>query len=205
VNGVKTRKPIATISFNSKSFLVSTLERLQKNKVIQFYAFVEHKPESDEKKSHIHVYVEPAKQIELIDFKDIFIEQFPGEEKPRKTLNWVNSVFYEWFWYSMHYAPYLIQKQESRKYHYEIEDFNTGDDEEFLEKVRENRFKKTDFNRALELIKIGMTDIEIAEAMNTPLFRLYYQINAIRSIRENETNRGNKPNHGDIDDTDLPF
>ena len=205
MHDVKTRKPIATISYNSKNFLVQTLERLQKNKVIQFYAFVEHKPEEDEKKSHFHVYVEPAKPVELIDFKDFFIEQIPGEEKPRKTLNWGNSDFYNWFWYSMHYAPYLVQKQESRKYHYEVEDFNTGDDEEFLEKVRENHFRKTDYNRVLDYITIGMSDFEIAQAMNTPLFRLTYTINAIRNIRDDELERAKRPNHEGVDDTDLPF
>lgn len=202
---MKTRKPIATISFNTRQFLVDTLERLLKNKIIQFYAFVEHKPEEDEKKSHFHVYVEPAKQIELNDLKELFIEQQMSEEKPLKTLNWGNSKFYDWFWYSMHYAPYLIQKQESRKYHYELADFSTSDDDELFEKVRENSFKKSDYSRVLEMINIGLSDIEIAQSMNTPLFRLTYQIQAIRALRESTTYRGDKQNHELVDDTDLPF
>ena len=70
--GVRTTKPIATISFNSPDFLRTKLEELRDAGRISFWAFIEHKPEDDEggKKSHCHLYIEPSKMLQTDDLKD---------------------------------------------------------------------------------------------------------------------------------------
>ena len=51
---MNTRSPIATISYNTNSFLIKELNFMIADKIIEFWAFVEHVPEDDEKKIHKH-------------------------------------------------------------------------------------------------------------------------------------------------------
>lgn len=45
---MKTSKPISTISYNSKPYLVKKLNDLKKAGILEFWSFIEHEPESDE-------------------------------------------------------------------------------------------------------------------------------------------------------------
>ena len=67
---MKTTMPTSTISYNSGGFLKLKLDELLKAKVIQFYAFIEHVPEEDEKKKHKHLYIEPAKSVQTEELRD---------------------------------------------------------------------------------------------------------------------------------------
>ena len=138
MTAVRTRKPISTISFNSKEYLVLKLEELQKAKKISFWAFIKHKPEDDEggKKEHFHVFIEPAVQIQTEDLRQELTEIYPGEEKPRKCLTFVSSNFDNWYMYGLHDKRYLACKGQSRIFHYSADDFCSSDDDEILFRIR---------------------------------------------------------------------
>lgn len=130
---MKTRKPISTVSYNTTAFLEGVLERLIKNKVISFYAYIEHKGEDDEngKKDHIHVYVEPYSSVETEWLDGQFIEPDPNNIKPLKCLAFRNSKFEDWFLYGLHFVPYLMKKGLTKIYNYDLENMRYSDEDEF--------------------------------------------------------------------------
>ena len=136
---MKTTKPIATISFNTPAFLELKLNELLRAGKISFWAFVPHKPEDDEagKKEHSHLYVEPSKMMQTDDLKAELKEYDPDHpDKPRGCLTFKSSKFDPWYLYGLHDKRYLASKSQSRKFHYQYEDFITCDPDELLCKVR---------------------------------------------------------------------
>lgn len=129
---MKTRKPISTISFNSEPFLSGTLERLLKNGIIQFYAYIYHIGEDDEggKKDHMHVYIEPNGNVDTAELEKTFIEPVTNHSKPLKCLNFKNSKVEDWYLYGLHHPPYLMKKGLVKAYHYKAEDVQTSDEDE---------------------------------------------------------------------------
>lgn len=136
---VKTTKPIATISFNTPAFLELKLNELLRAGRISFWAFVPHKPEDDEagKKEHSHLYVEPSKMMQTDDLKAELKEYDPEHpDKPRGCLTFKSSKFDPWYLYGLHDKRYLASKSQSRRFHYQYDDFVTCDPDELLCKVR---------------------------------------------------------------------
>lgn len=127
---MKTTKPISTISFNSKDYLILKLEELRKAKKIAFWAFVPHLPEDDEggKKDHHHVYIEPACSVQTEDIREALKEFDPlNPSKPLGCLTFYKSNFDDWFLYAIHDAAYLRSKQQSRVHHYTEDDVLSSD------------------------------------------------------------------------------
>lgn len=136
---MKTTKPIATISFNTPAFLELKLNELLRAGRISFWAFVPHKPEDDEagKKEHSHLYVEPSKMMQTDDLKAELKEYDPEHpDKPRGCLTFKSSKFDPWYLYGLHDKRYLASKSQSRRFHYQYDDFITCDPDELLCKVR---------------------------------------------------------------------
>lgn len=71
---MRTSKPISTISYNTADYLVDVLERLRYLKTISYYEFIYHLPDKDDKKSHIHLYIEPNRVIDTEVFSSNFIQ-----------------------------------------------------------------------------------------------------------------------------------
>ena len=68
---MRTSKAFATISYNTTDFLKLKLGELVERGVLDFWAFVDHLPEIDEKKPHKHLFCVPSKLFEcstLIDY-----------------------------------------------------------------------------------------------------------------------------------------
>ena len=126
---MRTSKPIATISYNTLSFLKETLDNLVDNNIIEFYFFVWHNAEDDEagKKDHTHVYVQPAKVINTCELKELFNEVDPKNDKPLGTIVWKRSKFMDAYLYFIHDKSYLAFKGQSRKYSYSSDDVITND------------------------------------------------------------------------------
>ena len=82
-------------------FLIETLNRLTRNRILTFWAIIEHKGEDDEggKKDHFHLYAEPSKSVQTDDIRASFIEPIPNE-KPLACLPFrTTSNFGEWYKY----------------------------------------------------------------------------------------------------------
>ena len=71
---MNTRSPISTISYNTEKFLKMKLDELVDNKMISYYMFIFHQPEIDDLKPHIHLYIEPNKQLDTMYLTDYFKE-----------------------------------------------------------------------------------------------------------------------------------
>lgn len=135
---MRTSKPIATISFNTPSFLEQKLEELTKAGFLSFWAFIPHVPEDDEagNKAHSHLYIEPSKMIQTDDLRFAFKEFDPTNPKPLGCISFRSSKFDDWYMYGLHDEKYLAAKGESRRYHYRHEDFHTSDPDDLLFKAR---------------------------------------------------------------------
>lgn len=141
---MNTRSPISTISYNSNSFLIKELNSMIADKLIEFWAFVEHVPEEDEKKIHKHLYVIPSTTLDTFDINkrmeelDIKNPNLP----PLSCIRWVHSKFADWYLYAIHDRDYLASKQEERKYHYEKCDIIVSDSDYFNELIHTCDFSK---------------------------------------------------------------
>ena len=128
---MKTRKPISTISYNTPGFLECKLEELRRAKIISVWFFIIHQPEEDEKKEHIHLYIEPSKTIQTDDIKEELIEfDATSPSKPRKCLSFRSSNFADWYLYSIHNKDYLLKKGQKRRYSYLPEEIICSDSDE---------------------------------------------------------------------------
>lgn len=188
---VKTTKPISSISWNSLQYLVDRLEELRKAHLIAFWVLIQHHAEDDEKKDHIHFYIEPNRSIDTEELRENFIELVPNT-KPLGVNKFQKSDFKNWLWYSVHDKAYLASKQQSRKYHYSVTDLISSNDEDLRQRIQENPRPESEQTRAYELIKQGYSNEEIRQIMNTPLRNMFYISQALNRMRYDETNRGNR-------------
>lgn len=134
---MKTRKPISTISYNTPAFLELKLRELTRAKIISKWFYIKHQAESDEKKDHIHLYLEPAKQLQTLDLNDELIELADDGRAPLKCLDFRSSKFDDWYLYNLHDIAYLARKGQSREHHYKKDDYVVSDTDEFDYMVHE--------------------------------------------------------------------
>ena len=133
---MNTKKPISTISYNSKEFLERLLNDLIASKKIAFWSAILHQGEILDdgyiEKDHFHVYIEPHKQVDTMDIQEASKEYDPKyPDKPLKCINFRPSDWDNWVWYNLHDTVYLMSKGEQRQYQYSKEDFIYSDEDEF--------------------------------------------------------------------------
>lgn len=142
---MKTRKTIATISYNTPEWLEFKLWELVDSHDISDYFFINHKPEEDEKKDHIHLWICPNKTLDTMDLQKYLTEFDPEKpDKPRKCINFVVSKVDDAILYFKHDPRYLAMKGETRKYHYLKEDFHYLDEDNFDE-LYNHAYRSSDF------------------------------------------------------------
>lgn len=198
---MRTSKPFSTISYNSKSFLTNKLNELIQNRTIDFWAFIEHLPEEDEKKNHIHLYVIPSKLVDTFNFtKDLEeLDKTDPTKKPLGCIMCKSSKFDDWYLYGLHDKNYLASKGQTRKYHYKREEFVTANDDYFNEIIHTIDYSK--FNR-FELIQdyvnAGFSFPYLVKSGVVPvqLIKQYEQMYTILfNLRQNELNRNGRKGH----------
>lgn len=197
---MRTKKPIATISYNSISFLDEKLNSLFEQKKISDYMYIVHEPEEDEKKKHIHLYIEPNTLLDTMELQDFFKEldlNNPG--KPLKCINFVQSKIDDWILYNSHNEAYLASKFETRVYHYTKEDFYCLDSDTF-DYNWTHAFKGSDWakrNQMLEQLTDGrISPVKLITNGTIPL-NMASQLNAFEFLKRNQntTNRGSHNPH----------
>lgn len=207
---MRTTKPISTIWYGTEDFLRFKLDDLVRRREIDFYAFVEHYPEEDEKKRHRHVYLVPSKRMDTNSLRDYLTEFDPNNPKPIIPLPFWSSKFGDWYLYNKHDTAYLASKGQERKYHYEKEDFKSSDDEYFTELIHSidmSKFKAQD--RIKSMIEKGYTWDKIVWSGVIPVQQIkqyeeYFKIISRQYEKEfvPQTKRNGGKTH---DDDDLPF
>lgn len=208
---MRTTKPISTVWFGSEEFLKYKLDDLVKRNVIDFYAFIKHLPEEDQKKEHRHLYVVPSSRIDTQSLTDHLTEFDTTNLKPIIPLPWRSSKFGDWLLYNLHDSVYLASKGQERKYHYDVKEVVTSNDDYFTElrhQIDMSKFKTQD--RVKAMLEQGIRFQDIVAMGVIPVQQInQYKVFAdmiLDSFERNykpKTNRNGKvaPN----DDDDLPF
>lgn len=170
---MKTSRPFSTISYNSEKFLKVKLDELVKNRVLDFWVFIEHAPEEDEKKAHKHLYILPNGLLQTDVLKEYLAEPDPNDpEHPLNCTIFTSSKFDDWYLYGLHDKAYLSSKGQNRKHHYIKADFITSCDEHFCELVRcVDRSKYIGLERVVdavenhvpfdEMVRLGQVPIQL--------------------------------------------
>lgn len=125
-----TTKPISTITYNTKPFLIQTLNGLIDMGYITYYEFIEHSPDTDDKKVHIHLYMLPAMSLNLSTFINFFLEPDPDplQKLPLKPQPFrISHKFGDWYWYCLHDKNYLKSKDLKRNVFYSDNDIISFD------------------------------------------------------------------------------
>lgn len=156
---MKTSKPFSTISYNSIDFLSIKLQELTQRRVINFYSFVYHFKEEDERKDHIHLIVFPNGQYQTDALQDYLLEPDMKDltKKPLGIMPCQSSKWGDWYLYCSHDSAYLASKGQVRKYHYNEEDFYSSDSDylhELIHTIDRTKYAKTqDF---VNQVKMGI-------------------------------------------------
>lgn len=199
---MKTTKPISTISYNCDNFLIGKLRDLQKAKKIQYWAFIRHKPESDEveeagQKSHIHLYIEPSAMLQTEDLRLQFCEYDPMHpEKPLGCLTFRSSKFDDWYLYSIHDKAYLASKGQSRKFTYDTSEIINPDTDELNFRIRQiDLLSLSPYSAMLDAINRGQTFVEYFKRGTIPPLQVRAYEYAFNLLRDNVLNRNGGDNH----------
>lgn len=167
---MKTKRPIATISYNSELFLQLTLDNLVKDRQIETWAYIRHYAEDDEKKDHIHVFIEPTKSLDTSILLTEFIEPTGAETPPLCCMPFRLSKWQDWYLYSAHNIEYLASKGQYRKHHYAKDMFVFSHEDYYLELIRTIDTRAlTASTRFFNAIKDGQTFGEILCSGIVPL------------------------------------
>lgn len=192
---MRTRSPISTISYNTPSYLRQKLEELRRAKIISCWFFVCHKAEEDEKKDHIHLYIEPSKQLQTDDLAEEFIQPVPGE-KPLKCLSWHSSKFNDWYLYSIHDMVYLASKQQSRYYTYTQDDVVSWDDDDLADRVHEvSQLSDSPYAKLISAIEQGLSWEEVVRRGYVPLPLIKQYEAAWFALNSGDVQRGKGKRH----------
>lgn len=207
---MRTTKPIATISFNTPSFLKLKLEELTTAGRLSFWAFIVHMPEDDEggRKQHCHLYIEPSKMLQSDDIKSELKEYDPGNPlKPRGCISFNSSKFDPWYLYALHDKRYLASKNQSRRFHYSHNDIYTSDDDDLLYKARSiDLLSLSPYADMEDAQRQGITWSEYFSRGTVPLPQVALFERAWYLLLDNSTNRANRDCHAmdvDVDTGEL--
>lgn len=139
-----TRTSIATISYNSVPFLVHTLDELIASGVIEFYAFVDHLPETDETKSHKHLLIVPSSNIDTFSLQNQLkeVDLDHPDLPPLGCIMFRHSKFADWYLYCQHDRDYLSMRGEVKEFIYSKDDFVVSDRDYFNELIHTSDFSK---------------------------------------------------------------
>lgn len=199
---MKTTLPVSTISYNTEEYLELMLNKLLKAHKIQFWAYIPHIPEEDERKEHFHVYMEPAESMQTEDLRDEFVEIVLGEEKPRGCMPFNSSkIFGNWYMYVIHDVDYLLSKGQTRKYHYARKDVVCSDPDYLDEKIRQiDLLNLTPYKKMQEAIDHGDAFEDLVSRGNVPLpflnqYKAAWLILLDVKKRKEELNRNGRKNH----------
>lgn len=169
---MRTSKPFSMISYNTTDFLREKLNELVNGGLIQFWAFIHHKPEDNEKKAHKHLYIMPQKMIDTQRIEKALqeIDITNITAKPLGAIFPQSSKFSDWYLYGMHNKSYLASKGQEREYSYNANAFVVSCQDTFQE--LKNMIDYTEINRLnliIEKAENGENLASIIKTSNIPL------------------------------------
>lgn len=198
---MRTSKPIATISYNSQEFLILRLNELVENHKVCDWIFINHFPEEDERKAHIHLWIKPNTLIDTMDLQKYFEELDPkNPTKKLKCIDFRSSQVDDFILYGMHLEQYLITKGQSREYHYTRDDFVYCDEDSFLD-LYNHALKGSEWaqrNQQLQIIKENMINPAQLVYSGVVPFNQTSQLSSLAFL--SGTNRNGRKGHEENED-----
>lgn len=198
---MRTSKPIATISYNTETYLRNKLNELIDSHKISDYMFIYHYAEQDEKKDHIHLWIKPNTLIDTMDLQNHFKELDPTN--PSKALGVIDfrpSQVDDWILYSEHYGPYLASKFEGREFAYLKTDFRYHNEDNF-DDLYNHAHKGSEWAKRNQLLQAlndeGISPVDLVLSGAVPL-GMASQLNALEYMKRHPNpslDRGGRPNH----------
>ena len=202
---MKTSKPFSTISYNTADFLNQRLSELVARRKIDFYAWVLHYPEDDEKKEHKHLYIVPNGRIDTDQVLDYLLEpDITHPDKPLGCIHVRSSKFSDWFLYSLHDTAYLASKRQARRYHYSFDDVQSSDTDYLIEEIHTIDFAKLNrFNVLRDAVENDTPFEELLLAGAIPIQQTYGYKQAYDLMSHYKTYRNGRNNHEQNIDKDT--
>ena len=195
---MRTSKPFSTISYNTDAFLVVKLNDLVRRGVLDFWVYVEHLPEDDEKKKHKHVYLVPSKLVDTTQIDEFMkeIDVTNADGLPLGCIMFKSSNFSDWFMYAQHDIDYLMSKGQSRRFGYALNEFKTSSEDYFTELRHEIDFRRTKpMQRLIEAAESGYTFADVVMmGIVPPNLVIPYQ-RAFELVSSRITNRNGRSGH----------
>ena len=196
---MKISTPFSTISYNTAAFLTATLQDLIDRRKIDFFAWVEHFPEDDETKKHKHVYIVPNGKIDTDQFREMFLEiDLQNPSKPLACMPCKKSKWGDWYLYGCHDKAYLASKGQTRRYHYDREDFIVSDQDYFTEEIHTiDHTKYNKFGKLKEAVDEGLTFKDLLATGIVPLQQTYAWEKAFSILAgcDDHTDRSGRTGH----------
>lgn len=202
---MRTSKPFSTISYNSDSFLSDALNKAVNDRLIDFWAWVEHLPEDDEKKAHKHVFIVPNGRFDTDILRkrlseELDVNNLDENGLPRRLgcIQFASSKFGDWLYYVKHDMLYLASKGQARKYHYSEDDIRVSDITYFRELKHTVTLPKTVMlERLKECAEDGLSFEQIVFDGIVPINALT-NYEKVYDILLNRTYRGSRKGHDEI-------
>lgn len=205
---MKTKKPISTISYNSKEFLVFLFSKLVKDRVIANFYAIYHHAEADEKSDHWHIYLEPNGQIDTMVLETMFNEfDSKHPDKPLRCRPFkftkVDIEYHpdEWLLYAVHDPVYLESKGQSRKYIYDWEEILCRDKDQLIHDMYHAKYQSD-----VMIEKMRREEVKEARSVSD----LYYSgrippqmITAMVALKKDEANQQELNRNGRVTHTPL--
>jgi hypothetical protein len=194
---MRTSKPCSTISYNSENFLRVKLDELVKNRILDFWVFIDHAAEEDEEKAHKHLYIIPGALLDTDVLKEYLAEPDPTHpDKPLNCTIFTSSKFDDWYLYGLHDKAYLSSKGQTRKYHYVKSQFVTSSDEHFSEMVRcVDRSKYIGLERVVDAVENGVPFFEMVRLGQIPIQLINQYQYAYDMLTKATLNRAGRETH----------
>lgn len=198
---MRTSKPFSTISYNTDVFLTSVLSDLVNDHIIDFWCYMEHQPEEDEKKAHKHLYMVPCGLVDTFFITNKLREPDPTHpQNPLGVIRFVSSRFADWYMYALHDPDYLATKGECRAHHYQRDDMIYSDNDYYLELIHTSDFSKYKmFRKFREMVQSGVSFADLLKNGFIPIQQVRQYEFAYNTLLGRSTSnslyRGNHSNH----------
>lgn len=184
---MRTSKAFSTISYNTNEFLIRKLDSFVRRGDLQFWAFINHRAEDEERSDHTHLFMYPDGLVDTSQLKPEFDELHTDGSidgcKLYKPSDWGN-----WYLYGLHDPAYLACKYEldkPKKYRYQPENVICSDKDimqQFMEQmdytallspsfklIREHAIKGISMIRFLEMFPVKKCELRYVKE----IYQLY--------------------------------
>lgn len=126
---MQTIKTISNISYNTIDHFEGVVTDLIRRGVIEWCYWIQHRPDKDDTKEHIHFVLKPSRRVDTASLRKEFLEKDLTNPLPlccTTKWNYTNSME-DWLLYAVHDVAYLTSKGQFRREHYDFDDIRSTD------------------------------------------------------------------------------